>query len=164
MFNSMEKNKMKKLVFLMMLFSLMVVFSGSASAQLEGGVVAPCGPGLFKPVKGQQFRLAVYTPINKSLPKMMLLTIGGESKDKPVCNARLQVSQDNLNKIIENNKNIKGGAARTGTVKTANNFPNGIKTSDTGILVAVNETSFKVTFSRGNQFLGEMMLDAIKRK
>ena len=164
MFKFIEKKSMKKLVFLMTLFGLMVVFTGSTSAQVKSNVVAPCGPGLFKPVKGQPFRLAAIAPINKNLPKVVYFTIGGEGKDKPVCNVNLQMSQDEIKTYMEKNKHKKGAAEWTGTVKTVNNFPNGIKTSDIGTFVVMNEKTIKVTFNRGDQFLGEIILDAVRAK
>ncbi len=155
---------MKKLMFLTLMFGSMIAFTVSASAQVKGGVVAPCGPGLFKPVKGQQFRLSAIAPINKNLPKLVYFTIGGEGNGKPVCNVNLQISQDEIKAYMERNKHKKSAAEWTGIVNNANNFPNGIKTSDTGTFVVVNEKTIKVTFNRGNQFLGEVILDAVRGK
>lgn len=58
----MEKNKVKKLMFLTMIFGLMVVFSGSASAQdiiLKAGVNNVDGSGKFKPLVGDRLNLGM---------------------------------------------------------------------------------------------------------
>ena len=62
--NKMEKNKMKKLMFLTMIIGLMMVFSGSASAQFKARINNVDGNGKFKPVVGNIVVVAIKKETN----------------------------------------------------------------------------------------------------
>ena len=108
---------MKKLMFLTMVFGLMVVFSGNASAQ-QGVVIGATGSQKLKPTVGEKVAFAVHTPRSdrpevgiKSGQKVCLVSIfnGGQQSDVLMnmdCTAKNGVR--NIAKIVtvENPKNL----------------------------------------------------------